>query len=65
VILAKTITLSVEVGMDPYAVLGLLIEGAVHTLVGHIPKKNQAEAAAMLRELLDERLKAAGIGPDD
>jgi uncharacterized protein (DUF2342 family) len=50
-------------GADPYAVLGVLIEGTVQTLVEHIPKERQAEIAAMLKQLLDRRLMASGI-PD-
>ena len=40
---------------------GVLIKGTVQTLVGHIPKERQAEVAATLKELLDQRLKACGI----
>ncbi len=48
-------------GADPYAVLGLLIEGTVQTLVEHIPKERQAEVAMTLKEMLEERMKASGI----
>ena len=41
--------------------LGILVEGAVQTLVGQIPAERQAEAAAMLVELLVERLTACGM----
>jgi hypothetical protein len=61
VILARTITLTGDVGMDPYAVLGVLVEGAVETLVRHIPRELQPEAAATLKQLLDERLQAHGV----
>jgi hypothetical protein len=60
-LLAQTITMTGAMGMDPYAVLGILVEGAVQTLVGQIPTERQAEAAAMLVELLIERLTACGI----
>ena len=50
-------------GADPYAVLGLLIEGTVQTLVEHIPKERHAEIAETLKQLLDERMKACGV-PD-
>ena len=50
-------------GADPYAVLGVLIEGTVQTLVEHIPKERQTEIAVTLKRLLDQRLKASGI-PD-
>lgn len=47
-----------ELGMDPYAVLGVLVEGAVQTVVRQIPTERQAEAAETLVQLLKERLKA-------
>ena len=62
-ILAQTISMACPGGADPYAVLGVLIEGTVQTLVEHIPKERQAEIAAMLKQLLDRRLMASGI-PD-
>ena len=37
-ILAQTISMACPGGADPYAVLGVLIEGTVQTLVEHIPK---------------------------
>jgi hypothetical protein len=53
--------MSGQVGLDPYRVIGVLVEGAVQTLAQHIPTERQAEAAAALRELLDDRLRAAGV----
>jgi hypothetical protein len=52
-------------GTDPYAVLGLLIEGTVQTLVDHIPEERRAEIAAALKQLLEERLVACGISDGD
>ncbi len=60
-ILAETINLSGTIGMDPYAIVGVLVEGAVQTIVRHIPPERRAEAAATLIELLHERLEAGGI----
>jgi lactam utilization protein B len=62
-ILAQTISMACPGGADPYAVLGVLIEGTVQTLVEHIPKERQVEIAATLKQLLDQRLKACGV-PD-
>ena len=45
-ILAQTINMACPGGADPYAVLGVLIEGTVQTLVEHIPKERQAEISA-------------------
>jgi hypothetical protein len=64
-ILAQTISLAGTSGVDPYAVLGVLVEGAVQTLTQHIPPERQAEAAATLVELLRERLEAHGLRSDD
>lgn len=60
-ILAQTINMAGAIGMDPYAVLGVLVEGAVQTLIQHIPTERQAEAAATLVELLKERLETHGL----
>jgi hypothetical protein len=61
-ILAQTISMTGEIGADPYAVLGVLIEGAVQTIVQQIPAEHQAETAATLVRLLKDRLKANGVG---
>ncbi|HET6194250.1 MAG TPA: hypothetical protein VFE12_00785 [Acetobacteraceae bacterium] len=59
--LAEVIRVITQDGSDPYLVLGVLVEGAVHTLARHIPKERQAEALAELRQLLEERLKTHGL----
>jgi hypothetical protein len=59
--LAEVIRVITQDGSDPYLVLGVLVEGAVHTLAKHIPKERQAEALAELRQLLEERLKTHGL----
>jgi hypothetical protein len=64
-IIAQTISMAPTVGVDPYALLGVLVEGAVQTLVQHIPSQRQDEAAATLTELLAERLKTHGLTGDD
>jgi hypothetical protein len=64
-ILAQTISMACPGGADPYAVLGLLIEGTVQTLVEHIPKERQAEVAMTLKEMLEERMKASGVPDSD
>ena len=48
------------IGADPYAVMGVLVEGAVRTLMQHIPVDRQAEVAETLVELLKERLAVCG-----
>jgi hypothetical protein len=60
-ILAQTISMTGTIGMDPHVVLGILVEGAVQTLIRHIPAERQAETAAILVELLEDRLKAHGL----
>jgi len=54
-----------EIGADPYAVLGVLAEGAVLTIVQHIPAEQQAETALTLIRLLEERLRARGVPGTD
>ncbi len=53
------------IGADPYAVLGVLVEGAVETIVQQIPAEQRAETAAELMRLLKERLNARGVAGDD
>jgi hypothetical protein len=60
--LAEVIRVITDDGSDPYLVLGVLVEGAVHTLAKHIPPERQAETVGELRQLLADRLKAHGLG---
>jgi hypothetical protein len=60
-ILAQTINMTGEIGADPYAVLGVLVEGAVLTILQHIPEEQRKETALTLTRLLEERLKARGV----
>ncbi len=64
-ILAQTIGMTGAIGADPYAVLGVLVEGAVQTIVEQIPAEHQAETAATLVRLLKERLNARGVASGD
>jgi hypothetical protein len=64
-ILAQMISMIGESDVDPYAVLGVLIEGAAYTLTQHIPAERQADTAATLVQLLGERLKAHGLAGGD
>ncbi len=59
--LAEVIRLVTEDGADPYLVIGVLVEGAVHTVARHIPAERQAETTEQLAQLLVERLKARGL----
>jgi len=59
--LAEVIRVITDDGSDPYLILGVLVEGAAHTLAKHIPAERQAETVAELRQLLTERLKAHGL----
>ena len=64
-ILAQTIGMTSAIGADPYAVLGVLIEGAVQTIVQQIPAEQQQETAATLLRLLQDRLDAHGLTGGD
>ena len=61
-ILAEVIGVIGASGADPCTVLGVLVEGAARTLVHHVPRDQQADTAATLLQLLEERLKAHGVG---
>lgn len=54
-----------ESDVDPYAFLGVLVEGAAHTITRHVPAERRADTAATLVELLEERLKAHGLTSGD
>jgi hypothetical protein len=64
-ILAQTISMTGAIGADPYAVLGVLVEGAVETIVQQIPAERQTETSATLVRLLRERLNARGVAGGD
>ena len=64
-ILAEMINMVGEADVDPYAVLGVLIEGAVHTVIRHIPGERQADTTSALVQLLEERLRAHRVAGDD
>ena len=46
--------------VDPYLLAGLLIEGAVHTVVQYIPPERQRDTTHALMHLLVNRLMARG-----
>ena len=52
------ITMTGAIGLDPYGVLGTLVEGAVQIIVQQVPPERQAETAETLVALLKERLEA-------
>jgi hypothetical protein len=53
------------IGLDPYAGLGTLVEGAVQIIVLQVPPERQAETAETLVALLKERLEACGLASDN
>jgi hypothetical protein len=59
--LAEVIRVITADGSDPYLILGVLAEGAVHTMAKHIPPERRAETVAEFTQLLAERLKAHGL----
>jgi hypothetical protein len=60
-VLAHVIRLAAGSDADPYLILGVLVEGVVHTLATCIPDERREEAAREVLKLLAERLKAHGI----
>jgi hypothetical protein len=59
--LAEVIRVITADGSDPYLILGVLVEGAVHVIARHIPPQRRSETVAELSQLLAERLKAHGL----
>jgi len=59
-ILARTIRMAGAIGADPCSVLGVSVGGAVPTIVEQIAAEQQAETAATLVRLPEERLNARG-----
>jgi len=59
--LAAIIRIIAEGDADPYLVMGVLVEGAVHTLATRIPAVRLDDTAAALSQLLEDRLKEAGL----
>ena len=55
--LADAITVTVAGEADPYVLMGVLVEGAVHTLATRVPAVRQDGTAAALAQLLADRLK--------
>ncbi len=46
---------------DPYIIIGVLLEGAVHLLSNRIPHERRKEAAVAMVLLLANRLRASGL----
>jgi hypothetical protein len=61
--LAGVIRDTVSGDADPYALMGAFVEAAVHTLAARIPADRQNDAAAVLSQLLTERLERRGLLP--
>jgi hypothetical protein len=57
-LVAELVTLIGDRGVDPYLLIGALVEGAVQTLAKHIPPERQGAATERLRRLLVELLRA-------
>jgi hypothetical protein len=59
--LADAITVTVAGEADPYVLMGVLVEGAVHTLATRVPAVRQDDMAAALSQLLADRLEQRGL----
>jgi hypothetical protein len=60
-LVSELVKLIGDEGADPYTLIGVLLEGAVHTLATHIPPQRQRETTERLGRILVERLKAHGL----
>jgi hypothetical protein len=59
---ATVIRLMSDRGADPYLLIGVLVEGAIHTLIKHIPSEHRPDTAEALVRILTDRLKDHGLG---
>jgi len=59
--LSAAIRSALDEDADPYAVIGVLIEGAAYAVGESLPRNERADAAAAVAGLLQERLKAHGV----
>jgi hypothetical protein len=62
--LADGISDTVAGDADPYALMGAFVEAAVHTLASRISADRQTDAAAVLWQLLTDRLEQRGLLPE-
>ena len=60
-LVAELVSLIGDRGADPYLLIGVLLEGAVCTLVKHVPPERQSDTTEQLGRLLVERLRAHGL----
>jgi hypothetical protein len=58
--LAQTIRILLQGEVDPYLLAGVLIEGAVQSIVQRIPAEQQLATSRALMRLLLDRLRAEG-----
>jgi hypothetical protein len=59
--IADQIKQAIRDEVDPYLLIGTLIEGAVSTLAANIPEEKHRELATCALLLLTNRLKAMGL----
>ena len=60
-LLAEVVKQIGDDGGDPYLLIGVLVEGAIHTLHHHLPPERQAVTAKALVDLLVDRLRERGL----
>ena len=60
-LVATVIRLIADRGADPYLLIGVLMEGAVNTLVKQVPAERRIDTARALTKILTDRLKACGL----
>ena len=59
--LANFIRVIAEGDADPYVVTGVLLEGAIHIITTCVPLERQLDTAGAIVQLVEDRLRAAGI----
>jgi hypothetical protein len=63
-LLAAGIRLIGNRGIDPFLLIGVLVEGAAHTLATHIPPEQRAATATELIDMLVDWCAANGVHVD-
>jgi hypothetical protein len=60
-LVAALIRLTADRGVDPYLLMGTLVEGLANTLTKHIPPERQRDTAAATLKLFLARVNASGL----
>jgi hypothetical protein len=60
-LVSDVVELAGDEGADPYLLIGVLVENAIHTLTQHVPPERQVDTALALAALLVDWFEAHGL----